>query len=172
MAEYQMAEGDVAADVARDLIAQAGDPDRVHFYPRPNVPGGGVFEVDDDVAEKVVQQRAKVRDEERQRIENAQAAAEERDARADETGMTPAELGFRANAGTDPGSKAQAEQAAETTGDKPAEDAEEDDATDDEAKTTEETDEVTEDDKPKTPAQRRAARRASATKSDAPEDVK
>jgi hypothetical protein len=157
MAEYQMAEDDVPAEVSRALIDKAG-PENVHWSPRPDVPGGGVFVVSDDAAvAHVAQVRAEARRAEAERIAAAQAAAEERDAKADETGMTPNELGFSANAGTDPGSRGEAERNAEVTGDaEPTEPAEGDEepAVDDPA--------TADDEAAMTPAQRRAARRAKA----------
>jgi hypothetical protein len=53
MAEYVMGPDDNQADVARDLMRHAGD-ERAHeiqWSPRPNVPGGGVFSMPDDLAE-------------------------------------------------------------------------------------------------------------------------
>ncbi|HEU5111008.1 MAG TPA: hypothetical protein VFT95_20905, partial [Micromonosporaceae bacterium] len=117
MAEYVMQEGDTAAEVARALLDKTDDPGSVHWSPRPDVPGGGVFVVhDEQVAAEVARERAEARQAEADRIAAAQAVAEERDAKADETGMTPAELGFPANAGTDPGSAGEAARIAEVTG--------------------------------------------------------
>lgn len=53
MAEYVMGPDDKQDEVARDLMEHAG-PDRAHeiaWNPRPNVPGGGVFVMPDDLAE-------------------------------------------------------------------------------------------------------------------------
>jgi len=104
MAEYVLREGDTHTDVARRLLAEVDDPQAVVWAPRPDVFGGGVYVVNDEAAvAKVVADLQAKRDDEAKRISAAQAKADERDARADETGLTPAQLGFPANAGTDPG---------------------------------------------------------------------
>lgn len=55
MAEYVLGPDDNQQDVARRLMEHAG-PERAHeiaWYPRPNVPGGGVFSMPDDLADGV-----------------------------------------------------------------------------------------------------------------------
>ena len=159
MAEYVLQPGDEPADVARSLLERAGSPDGVHWSPRPDVPGGGVFVVtDDEVAAAVAKDRHESRRIEAERIEAAQKAADERDAKADETGLTPLELGFPANAGTDPGSAGEAERNAEATS-TPAESDDDADADDEPATDDPET---PENEAAMTPADRRAARRAKA----------
>jgi hypothetical protein len=161
VAEYVLQPGDDPGDVAKQLIEAAG-PENVHWFPRPDVPGGGVFQVNDEEAiAGVARTRAAARDAETRRIEEAQAAADERDAKADETGMTPHELGFPANAGTDPGSVAEAERNAEVTGDAdPEGDGEEVEADDEPVAVDDPA--AAEDESKMTPAQRRAARRKAA----------
>lgn len=167
MADYVMADDDNPTEVAQQLIAAAG-ADNVHWYPRPDTPGGGVFAVNDEQAvADVVRKRQQARTEEAERIAASQKAADERDRKADETGLTPAQLGFAANTGTDPGSADAAKDAIEAaqrrtaaqsdaTGTTPAEqqgdDADVQDEPDDE-----DADEAAE--KPMTPAEKRAARR-------------
>lgn len=104
MAEYVLHPDDNPADVARALLDKASDPSSVMWSPRPDVPGGGVYVVNnEETVAEVSRQFQQQRDAEAKRIADAQAAAEERDAKADETGLTPAQLGFPANMGTDPG---------------------------------------------------------------------
>lgn len=111
--EYGLQDGDNTADLARELIDRAG-PENVHWAPRPDTPGGGVFVVNDDqAAADVLKARKLRRDAETARIEEAQKAADERDKAIDGTGVTPAEAGFPANSGTDPGSTGQARLAQE-----------------------------------------------------------
>jgi hypothetical protein len=53
MAEYVMGPDENQEEVSRALLEHAG-PDRaseVAWYPRPGVPGGGVFSMPDDLAE-------------------------------------------------------------------------------------------------------------------------
>jgi len=58
MAEYVMSEGENAEQVARELLEHAGDRvAEIHVYPRPNVPGGQVFAVPDDLADGFVSSR-------------------------------------------------------------------------------------------------------------------
>lgn len=104
MAEYVMHPGDDPVEVVRALLNKAEAPEHVVWAPRADVPGGGVYVVRDEatVAEVSRAMQAK-RDEEAKRIADAQAAADERDAKADETGLTPSELGFPASTGSDPG---------------------------------------------------------------------
>lgn len=62
MAEYVLTHGDDPAEVARLLIDNSDDPDHVHWYPRPDVPAGGVFVVQDDaVAASISQEMARRR---------------------------------------------------------------------------------------------------------------
>jgi hypothetical protein len=104
MAEYVMKEGDTHQDVARRLLAEVDDPQAVAWSPRPDVYMGGVYVVNDDAAvAKVASDLKQARDAEAKRIADAQAFAEERDKQADETGMTPRELGFPAAVQSDPG---------------------------------------------------------------------
>ena len=59
MAEYVMGPGDNQDAVARDLMDHAG-PERAHeiaWYPRPGVPGGGVFSMPDDLADGYTSER-------------------------------------------------------------------------------------------------------------------
>lgn len=98
MAEYVLKRGEDHADVARRLIAEVDDPQAVVWLPRPDVYGGGVYSVRDERAvAKVARDLQQDRDDEEQRIAEAMRLADERDARADETGMTPTELGFPAS---------------------------------------------------------------------------
>jgi hypothetical protein len=104
MAEYILKDGESHEEVAQRLLAEVEDPQGVTWSPRPDVYGGGVYVVNDEAAvAKVATDMARVRDEEAQRIAEAQRLADERDAKASETGMTPTELGIPANRGTDPG---------------------------------------------------------------------
>lgn len=106
MGEYVMHPGDNPVEVVRALLDKASDPSQVMWSPRPDVPGGGVYVVnDDELIREVTQQQKAKRDAEAKRIADAQAAADERDAQADETGLTPNELGFPASTGTDPGAE-------------------------------------------------------------------
>lgn len=141
MAEYVMAEGDTAADVARALLDRAESPDDVHWSPRPDVPGGGVFVVRDeavvaDVAHELAQAR-----EERER------AADEGEPEPVPAG--PTEEGVDTSAALDVTPPAAGENAAETV-----ESEDDEPATDDP--------DTPEDESKMTPAQRRAARRAKA----------
>jgi hypothetical protein len=59
MAEYVMGPDDKQDEVARDLMDHVG-PERAHevvWYPRPGVPGGGVFSMPDDLADGYTSQR-------------------------------------------------------------------------------------------------------------------
>lgn len=104
MAEYVMHPDDNPVEVVRGLLDKVDDPAKVMWSPRPDVPGGGVYVVNDEEAvAAVVAERKAARDAEAQRIADAQAAADKRDAKADETGLTPSELGIPASTGTDPG---------------------------------------------------------------------
>jgi hypothetical protein len=95
---------DNPAEVARALLDKVDDPQAVVWAPRPDVPGGGVYVVRDEaVVAEVTRARKQARDDQARRISEAQAAADDRDAKADETGLTPAELGIPASTGTDPG---------------------------------------------------------------------
>lgn len=104
--EYYLQEGDTHESLARDLLEQAAVPDQVVWRPRPDVYGGGVYELaDSSIAERVREARAARRAEEAQRIEDSLRAADERDSdEAVAAGLlTPAEAGFPASTGTDPG---------------------------------------------------------------------
>jgi hypothetical protein len=104
--EYYLQEGDTHESLARDLLEQAAVPDQVVWRPRPDVYGGGVYELaDSSIAERVREARAARRAEEAKRIEDSLRAADERDSdEAVAAGLlTPAEAGFPASTGTDPG---------------------------------------------------------------------
>lgn len=54
MAEYVMGEDENQQDVARHLLKEAGDrAGDIQFLPRANVYGGGVFQMPDDLADKI-----------------------------------------------------------------------------------------------------------------------
>jgi hypothetical protein len=158
--EYYLQEGDVQADVARDLLEQAEHPDQVHWSPRPDVYGGGVYVLgDESIAQRTLAVRKARRQEEADRIAANLAAADERDSHeAVASGLaTPGEAGFPANTGTDPGSGAEgaASDDAQAEGD--------------EAVTTEDegAEETDDDGKPLTPAQKRARTRAARQQAEA-----
>lgn len=147
--EYYLQEGDVHADVARDLLEQAANPEQVHWSPRPDVPGGGVFVLaEEGIAQRTLAARRAKRLDETARIKAAQAAADERDSdpAVAEGLATPSEAGFPASGGTDPGAAAVTEEHGDD--EEPLDDEDADD----------EPDEAEE--KPLTPAQKRAAARA------------
>lgn len=105
MAEYVLREDEDQTTVAQELLANADHPDHVQWRPRSGVPHGGVYEIDDGLAERMIAHRRSVAEAESTRIADALAAAEERDS-ADgvaEGLVTPAEAGFAASTGTDPG---------------------------------------------------------------------
>jgi hypothetical protein len=53
MAEYVLGADENRGEVARRLLAQAGDrADQVTWIPRADVPGGGVYLIPDDMAEQ------------------------------------------------------------------------------------------------------------------------
>jgi hypothetical protein len=105
MAEYVLRDDEVQQDVARQLIDNAENPADVVWRPRSGVPHGGVYEVPDELAEKLLEHRKAVADADAQRIADAQAAADERDSSEGVASglLTPAEAGFAANASGDPG---------------------------------------------------------------------
>jgi hypothetical protein len=108
VAEIVIQADDDQGQVARDLLGKAGDsPERVVWTPRPNVPHGGVYVVDEGLADEYRQLVLQRREAEASAIEARLAAAEKRDAEVADTGLTPAELGFPAN--TDAGAKAMAD---------------------------------------------------------------
>ena len=85
MAEYVMGPDDDQQDVARKLHEHAG-PDRAHeiaWYPRPDVPGGGVFSMPDDLADGFTSSRLSRLDTntngERIRLATEGTTAEQRD---------------------------------------------------------------------------------------------
>lgn len=128
--EYYLEEGDTHESVARDLLEQAEHPDQVHWSPRPDVHGGGVYLLaDHGIAERTRQARQARRAEEAQQIADALAAAEERDSHPDvaEGLATPAEAGFPAS--LTPASEAEADAAAVADAEA-ADEAEEADAAD------------------------------------------
>lgn len=153
--EYPLQPGDTHESLARDLLEQAANPDQVHWSPRPDVHGGGVYVVaDEGIAQRVRELRAARRREEAERIEASKAAADERDSHPDvaEGLLTPAEAGFPANAGTDPGSAGAAEADSEAQDDEADEELAADDAPAEERLT---------------PAQKRAAAREAKKKAEA-----
>lgn len=98
MTDYVLGPDEDQTEVARRLIAAAKDPASVMWSPRPNNhPHGGVFVLADEEADDIIASVAKARQEQTDRIEAALKAAEERDAKADETGLTPEQLGFSAD---------------------------------------------------------------------------
>ena len=147
MAEYVLQEGDTHLDVARALLAEVDDPQSVVWAPRPDVYGGGVYVVnDEDAVANAVRVLQTRRDEQAKQIDEAQRAAEARDKRADETGLTPAQLGIPASIGTDPGAPGTAGTLADVDEEDDGEPVEDDPAT-------------PEDESKMTPAQKRAAKR-------------
>lgn len=135
--EYPLGPDDTHESLARDLLEQAANPDQVHWSPRPDVHGGGVYVLaDSGIAERVREVRLARRAEEADRIAASIAAADARDADPDvASGLaTPAEAGFAANT---PAAVSGPDEAEETVDDA------EGDGTDGEAK--------------RTPAQKRAA---------------
>lgn len=156
MAEVVLQEGDTHEGVARSLLAKVGDASAVAWSPRPDVYGGGVYVVaDESAASAFVRERQQLQEEQAARIAKAQQFAEERDAKASETGATPAELGFAANIGNDPGAPG-TEGAREDQQDADEDDEDEDD--DESAETPGESPEAKQ-----TTAQKRSARRAAKT---------
>jgi hypothetical protein len=152
MAEYVLKEGEEHADVARRLLAESDDPNGVLWAPRPDTYGGGVYVVNnEETVAKVARDLQQVRDDQAKRIADAQAAADERDAKADETGLTPSQLGFPANSGSDPG--------APGTEGTPQDDDEDDTPVEDDPATPE-------DESQMTPAQKRKAARLAKAKQD------
>lgn len=138
--EYYLQEGDTHESLARDLLEQAANPDQVHWSPRPDVYGGGVYLLSDgSIAERVREARAARRAEEGKRIEASLKAAAERDSHEDVASglLTPAEAGFAASIS-------------------PAETAGEDDAADED----EEPEGADEEPERLTPAQKRARTKA------------
>lgn len=105
MAEYVLGQDEDQTKVAQELLANADHPDHVVWRPRSGVPHGGVYEVPDELADRLAEHRRALRDAEAARIEDAQAAADERDAHEDVADgvLTPAEAGFAANLAPDPG---------------------------------------------------------------------
>jgi len=112
MTEYVLGPDEDQQEVAQRLLAAAKDPASVSWSPRPNShPHGGVFVLVDDEAEAIIAAVAAARKAQEDRITAALAAAEERDVKADETGLTPAQLGFPAD--TTPAEDEDAEDAAD-----------------------------------------------------------
>lgn len=57
--EYYLQEGETHESLARDLLEQAAHPDQVIWRPRPDVYGGGVYELADEaIAQRVREVRA------------------------------------------------------------------------------------------------------------------
>lgn len=158
--EYVLVEGDNVQEVARDLLDQAESPDQVHWSPRPDVYGGGVYVLaDEGIAQRTIAARRARRGEQAAQIEASQQAAEKRDSdpAVAEGLATPAEAGFAANAGTDPGSAGEADRIAGDTSD----DADDDGDAEDDAEAD---DDGVPADKPLTTAQKRAAAKAAKEK--------
>lgn len=170
--EYMLEPGQSHEELAQDLLSQAGDPSQVTWSPRPDVFGGGVYVLaDEGIAQRTRELRKARFDAEAKRIEEAQAAADRRDSNeAVASGLlTPAEAGFAANGGTDPGSAGAAERNAADvkagqTPDAPKDAAISTDtveerqvAAEQDGDDAEADDEDAEDEKPLTPAQKRAA---------------
>src|SRR4051794_21405608 len=104
MTEYVPGPDEDLETVARRLLAAAKNPGAIQWSPRPNShPHGGVYVLPDEDADDIIAAVARERAESDARIEAALAAADERDAKADETGLTPEQLGFPAALGADPG---------------------------------------------------------------------
>lgn len=159
MAEVVLQEGDTHEGVARSLLAKVGDASAVAWSPRPDVYGGGVYVVaDESAASAFVRERQQRQDEQAAAIKKAQEFAEERDAKASETGATPAELGFAANIGTDPGAPG-------TEGTPSEVDEDDEDETEDD-----ETSEDSAEPRKQTTAQKRSARRAAKNADEAPSE--
>lgn len=98
--EYYLEEGDTHESLAQELLAQAENPDQVHWAPRPDVHGGGVYLLADaGIAERTRAARQAQRDEDARLIADALAAAKARDEDPDvASGLaTPAEAGFPAS---------------------------------------------------------------------------
>lgn len=173
-AEFVLQPDDDPTEVARQLLDRAEAPEHVHWFPRPDTPGGGVFVVHDErVAAEVVQARQAARAEQAARIEAAQAKAEERDQAADETGLTPGELGFPAAGGTDPGSAAEMQANADATAEVQAgEGGEEGEPADEEPVADDPSTPEDESKAQSTTAARRAARRNRAAEAGAQEEGK
>lgn len=104
MTEYVLGPDEDQQTTAQRLLAAAKNPAGVQWSPRPNThPHGGVYVLPDDEADQIIAAVAKFRQEEADRINAALDLANERDARADETGLTPEQLGYAGALGSDPG---------------------------------------------------------------------
>lgn len=105
MAEYVLGEDENQEKVVQELLANANHPDDVVWRPRSGVPHGGVYEIQDELMDRLVEHRRAQRAAETERTEARIAAADERDATpaVAEGLVTPAEAGFAANAQGDPG---------------------------------------------------------------------
>lgn len=167
MTEYVLGPDEDHETVARRLLDAAKDPASVMWSPRPNThPHGGVYVLADEEADAIIAAVAKERQRVADRIQAAQEAAAARDAKADETGLTPEELGMSGSLGGDPGAPGTATGEAQAAGTVAEETVPSDDAED-------AADEAIVDD-PNTPedehadaenrvAKRRAARKAAAS---------
>ena len=98
MAEIYVKDGETTESVARRLLDQAAHPDHVVWQPRSGVDAGGVFVVPDDEVDDLMARVEAKRAADRRDTEVRIAAANARDARVADTGLTPAQLGFAANA--------------------------------------------------------------------------
>jgi hypothetical protein len=104
MAEIHVKDGETKEEVARRLLDQAAHPDHVVWQPRSGVAEGGIFYVPDDEVDDLIARVEAKRDADRRLTEQRIKAADERDAKVADTGLTPEQLGFPANATGDPGS--------------------------------------------------------------------
>jgi hypothetical protein len=104
VAEIYVKDGETKEEVARRLLDQAAHPDHVVWQPRSGQEAGGIFYVPDDEVDDLIARVEAKRNAERQETERRIKAADERDAKVADTGLTPEQLGFSANAVGDPGS--------------------------------------------------------------------
>lgn len=105
MSEYVLGVDENPEQTVRELLAHADDPASVVWSPRPDVPHGGVYVIPDALSEKVLAARQAVRDAQAKQIQQGLDFAEQRDSHdAVVQGLaTPAEAGFPAAVGNDPG---------------------------------------------------------------------
>lgn len=158
--EYALGPDDTHESLAKDLLEQAEHPGQVTWSPRPDVHGGGVYVLaDEGIAQRVREVRYARRAEDARKQEAAEAFAKTRDESPDvaEGLATPAEAGFPASIGGDPGAAGTETAPAETVEDEGPADEE---PADDNSTTPE-------DESRQTPAQKRAAKREAAKKAEA-----
>lgn len=105
MAEYVLGPDEDQTKVVQELLANAKHPDDVQWRPRSGVAHGGVYEIPDELSDRLIEHRRALADAETARIEEALTAADERDAAPGvaEGLVTPEEAGFHANTAGDPG---------------------------------------------------------------------